>query len=169
MANSDEKRNPNGRWKKGISGNKAGRPVGSRNYAALLIEQLLEGEAEALIRKAIELGKNGNIQALRFCLELLVPVRRERSVELEIRPSENGEDVPLNFRDILENVAQGRITPAEGESLANILTNHLRTLEAAELDRRVQALEETAREDEERSKQPLPAPPNPERQRKRPN
>src|SRR6267378_2403412 len=38
----------------GQSGNPAGRPVGSRNKATLAIDALLDGEGEALTRKAIE-------------------------------------------------------------------------------------------------------------------
>src|SRR3954467_2997309 len=40
----------------GQSGNGAGRPRGSRNRTTLAAEQLLDGEAEALTRKVIELA-----------------------------------------------------------------------------------------------------------------
>lgn len=45
-----------GKWPKGHSGNPAGRPLRSRNKATLLMEAMLEGEAEQLIRKAIDLA-----------------------------------------------------------------------------------------------------------------
>jgi hypothetical protein len=38
-------------------------------------------------------------------------------------------------------VAERRITPAEGQAIANILTGHAQALEAQELLRRVQQLE----------------------------
>ena len=57
------------RWKKGQSGNPNGRAAGSRNRATLAIEALLEGEGEALTRKAIELAKAGDMAALRLCLD----------------------------------------------------------------------------------------------------
>jgi hypothetical protein len=37
------------------------------------IEALLEGEGEALTRKAIELAKAGDMQALRLCMDRLAP------------------------------------------------------------------------------------------------
>ena len=48
--------NPEGRFKPGRSGNPAGRPPRSRNKATETAELLLEGEAVALTRKAVELA-----------------------------------------------------------------------------------------------------------------
>jgi hypothetical protein len=50
------------------SGNPAGKAKGTRNKVTLAIEALLDGEAEALTRKAIELAKAGDILALRLCM-----------------------------------------------------------------------------------------------------
>ena len=41
-----------------------GRPKGARHKTTLAIETLLEGEAETLTRKAIEMAKGGDITAL---------------------------------------------------------------------------------------------------------
>ena len=47
-------------FQKGQSGNPAGRPRGSRNKTTVLMQNLLEGEAEAIARKAIEMAKDGD-------------------------------------------------------------------------------------------------------------
>ena len=65
---------------KGRSGNPQGRPPGARNAATVIAEQLLDGEAEALTRKAIDKAKEGDMTALRLCLDRVVPPRRERPV-----------------------------------------------------------------------------------------
>ena len=39
---------------------------GSRNKVTLAVEALLDGEAEALTRKAVELAMGGDMQALRL-------------------------------------------------------------------------------------------------------
>jgi hypothetical protein len=57
------------RFKPGQSGNPNGRPNGARNATTIAIEELLDGEAEALTRKAIELAKAGDMQALRLCMD----------------------------------------------------------------------------------------------------
>jgi len=49
----------------GTSGNPAGRPKGARNRATVAAEALLEGEAEALTRKAVELALAGDVTAQR--------------------------------------------------------------------------------------------------------
>jgi len=48
-----------GCFKPGQSGNPSGRPKGARHATTLAIEVLLEGEGEAITRKAIEAAKAG--------------------------------------------------------------------------------------------------------------
>jgi hypothetical protein len=71
---------------KGQSGNPAGRPRGSSNRATRAAELLLDGEATALTRKAVELALAGDQAALRLCLDRTVAPRRERAVELALPP-----------------------------------------------------------------------------------
>jgi hypothetical protein len=42
------------------------RPLGARNAATVIAEQLFDGEAEAITRKVIELAKQGDLTALRL-------------------------------------------------------------------------------------------------------
>src|SRR5947209_5046227 len=65
---------------KGRSGNPCGRPPGARNAATVLAEHLLDDEAAVLIRKAIQKAKQGNLPALRMCLDRILPSRRDRPV-----------------------------------------------------------------------------------------
>ena len=57
-----------------------GRPKGARHRVTVAAEALLDGEAEALTRKAIELALAGDTIALRLCLDRIIPPRRERAV-----------------------------------------------------------------------------------------
>jgi hypothetical protein len=57
----------------GKSGNPAGKLKGTRNKTTLAVEALLDGEAETITRKAIELAKEGNLTALRLCLDRIAP------------------------------------------------------------------------------------------------
>ena len=57
-----------------------GRPKGARHRTTVAIEVLLDGEAEALTRKAVEMALGGDTTAMRLCLERLAPPRRDRPV-----------------------------------------------------------------------------------------
>jgi hypothetical protein len=63
-----------------MSGTPNGRPKGSPNKTTLAIEALLEGESEAITRKLLEMAKEGDMTAVRLCLERLLPPRRDRLV-----------------------------------------------------------------------------------------
>src|SRR4029077_13663458 len=80
------------RFRKGQSGNPSGRPQGARNKTTLAVEALLDGEAENLTRKAIELAKAGDGPSLRLCLDRLVPARKDRPVAFDMPRLETAGD-----------------------------------------------------------------------------
>jgi len=57
-----------------------GPPKGARHKATIAASSALDGEGEALIRKAVELALARDTVALRLCLERILPPRRERPV-----------------------------------------------------------------------------------------
>jgi len=104
------------KFKPGQSGNPRGRPKGSLNKATLASQALLEGEAEVLTRKVVELAKEGNPLALRFCLERLLPPRKDRPINFTLPKIKSAADLPQASLAILEAVSQGEITPGGGKS-----------------------------------------------------
>jgi hypothetical protein len=52
----------------------------------LAAQELLDGEAEAITRKAIELALQGNTTALKLCMDRFSPVPRERPLHLDELP-----------------------------------------------------------------------------------
>ena len=50
----------------------------------LAMEALLDGESEALTRKAIGLALGGDITALRLCLDRVLPPRKDRPINFEM-------------------------------------------------------------------------------------
>jgi hypothetical protein len=106
-----------GQFPKGTSGNPAGRPPGSRNRATLLMESLLEGEAERITRKVIEMAVAGDINALRLCIERLIPARKDRPISLDLPPITDVQQISLAMAKLSAAIGEGEITPLEGESL----------------------------------------------------
>jgi hypothetical protein len=125
------------RWPKGVSGNPAGRPKG----ALLAVEALLDGEAEGLTRKAIELALAGDTTALRLCLERILPARRDRPVRLQIPEIEGMEDLTKATTALLGAVAAGELSPTEAGEVAKLVEVHRRTVEAMEIEERLRRLE----------------------------
>ena len=71
-------------FERGKSGNPKGRPKGARNNATVLAEALLYGEVEAITRKVIDKALEGDMTALRLCLDRLLAPRRERPVAFKL-------------------------------------------------------------------------------------
>ena len=74
-----------GRFEKGVSGNPGGRPAGSRNVATLACESLLEGQAEALTQKAVDIALAGDTVALKLCIDRIFSPRKHRPQYVIIR------------------------------------------------------------------------------------
>jgi hypothetical protein len=118
-----------------------GRPKGARNKVTLAVEALLDGEAEELTRRAIELAKAGDGTALRLCLERVLPARRDRLIAFELPAIETAADASRAMSAILRAVADGAISPSEGQAVAGLLEGFVKTLEATEFEKRLAALE----------------------------
>jgi hypothetical protein len=128
-------------FEKGRSGNPAGRPSGSRNRATLAMQQALDGEAQALTRKAVELALDGNTMALRMCLDRIGPPRRERAVPIKLPPVRDAADLAGTMTAIIAAAGEGAISPDEGGRLARLVEVFLRSVETRDFERRLQLLE----------------------------
>ena len=97
--------------------NPSGRPVGSRNRATLAVQELFEGEAEAISRKAIELALAGDITAIRFIIERILPPCKDTAINMQLPHINNVEDTTGAMTAILQAVASGEITPSEASAV----------------------------------------------------
>ena len=135
-------RDANGRFRKGRSGNPNGRRAGVRNRATQAAEELLEGEAEALTRRAVELALEGEASALRLCLERIIPPRRARPVKLGVPAVRGAADLAGTMAAITTAGVQGTITPGEAAELARVVEIFVRAVETSDFERRLRELEE---------------------------
>ena len=131
-AQSTPGRGRTGRFLPKSSGNPAGRPKGSQNKTTLAAQALLEGEAESLTRKAIELAMSGDPVALRLCLERILPRREGRLVELPLPKVKTATEIASGLATVIHAVGAGMLTPGEAEIISRILETHGRLTEAAE-------------------------------------
>ena len=129
-------------FEKGRSGNPAGRPRGCRNRSTQAAQLLLQGEAEALTRKAVELALGGDPTALRLCLDRVIALDRERLVPLALPPMRKPADLPPAMEAISAAVACGVLAPAEAAELAKVVDTFANAIEMRDFDSRLRALED---------------------------
>src|ERR1700716_2949183 len=88
-----------------------GRPKGARNKATVAAELLLDGDAEAITSKAIELAKEGDMAAIRICMDRFCPPRKDRPISFELPKLERVADASAAMAAIVSAVASGELTP----------------------------------------------------------
>lgn len=118
-----------------------GKPKGARHKTTLAVDLLLDGDADAITRKAIEMAKAGDTIALRLCLDRIAPVRKDRPVQFALPEIQTSGDVVTATSALLAAVAAGDLTPSEAGELGKLVDAHVRAIEVTEIQARLDALE----------------------------
>jgi hypothetical protein len=122
------------------SGN-AGKPKGARHKVTQAVEAMLEGQQEALTQAAIDKALEGDVTALRLCIDRIAPARKDAPVSFDLPEIETADDAANAARAILKAVADGEITPVEAATVMGVVEQFRRTLETTEFEKRIAALE----------------------------
>ena len=122
------------------SGNPKGKPLGAKNHATRLAEKLIDGQVEALVRKAVELALSGDTTALKHCLERILPPRRDRPVSLTLPEIKISEDVIKSIATLEDAVGGEEITPSEGKAIIKVIEVYRRTIETVNIEKRLAIL-----------------------------
>jgi hypothetical protein len=107
----------------------------------LAAEVLLDGEAETLTRKAIELAKAGDMVAMRLCLERIMPARKSRNVSFALPAVESAADLVPAFSAVIAAMAAGELAPDEAVTVAGVLEMKRKAIETVDIERRLAAIE----------------------------
>ena len=131
-------------FQKGQSENPTGRKVGSKNSLTLMREVLLEGEPEAIMRRAIDGGLKGEEVPLRLCLDRIWPRLRPREepVEFELPPINSVHDLLPALSAIAAGVASGELTPEQGGHLSLLVHRWTEAVQVVDFDARLKKIEE---------------------------
>jgi hypothetical protein len=90
----DPSRRPATRGRPFANGN-PGRKPGSKNHSTVLAAALLEDEREVLLRKAIEIARNGDVVMLKFLLSRILP--RERGIRIDLPKMDFADDAVVHL------------------------------------------------------------------------
>lgn len=121
-------------FEKGESGNVKGRPKGVKDRRSIFRE-LVEPHKDKLMQKAVDMALSGNEQMLRLLLDRMLPVK-PRDEPLPKIGGLDG-DIAEQCNKIISLVADGIITPADGNSLMNLLSTKIQITDVADMKRRL--------------------------------
>jgi len=120
-----------------------GRPKGSPNKSSSPEQDVLDGYAGKLMLKCISMAGQGNVAALRLCMERILPARREALFQLNLPKIRTTQDVN-KAEKVTQAMARGRMTASDGEKVMSILEMRFRIIDSAELESRLARLETQA-------------------------
>ncbi|MBP0111069.1 DUF5681 domain-containing protein [Bradyrhizobium vignae] len=129
-------------FSQGTSGNPAGRPRGSRNLSSLLSEALSDEDGTAIVRTVIQRAKRGNMVAARIILDRTWPAAKGRLVVFPLPPAHDASSVLKAHAAVLPAISAGVLTIDEGAAISQALTLHLKMIETADLEARMQQVEQ---------------------------
>ena len=121
--------------------------MGSRNNATLACEALLEGQAEALTQKAVEMALAGDVTALKLCIERICPVRRDRPVRFNLPAVTSARDAADISAAVMAAVSNGDITLSEASEIGKLIDSYVKAYQVAELDDRTARVDQLSDEE----------------------
>ena len=128
-------------WKKGTSGNPAGRKPGSGIVVEL--RQQLQSAAPEIIEKLIENAKLGDPTSVRLVVERLIPLNKPSLPLINIDIPADGSPVD-RANALLNSALTGQISADQAASIVSIQSSIVALRESEELEKRLVALEQKA-------------------------
>lgn len=125
-------------FKPGKSGNPKGRPKGRLDRRAQWREALA-GHGDDLVSKVVELALDGDVQALRLCIDRAIPAYRPAAEPVKFKIQ--GETLTEQAQCILAAVSRGELDPMTGKSLLDGVASFAKLVEIDEIVRRLDQLE----------------------------
>lgn len=144
------------RFQTGQSGNPAGRPPGSLNKKTLAVDAELQEQAAEAAKSLIERAKNGDLAAMRMCLDRFAPTGRNRPVPIELPVIKTPDDVELALTVVTDELAAGELSIIEATALVTLIERMLRV--AQRMWKFQQACREAAEAEQEATKAEAQAP-----------
>ncbi len=131
-----------GRWRRGQSGNPAGRKPGSKNRVLIALDKIGDNAAQDVLLKAVDAAKGGDLRAAEIILSRTWPARKGRPVPIALPPCDTAAGLLAAQSAVTAAVAAGELTPDEAVALSSVLDAQRHAIETADHERRIAALEE---------------------------
>lgn len=132
------------KFEKGNSGNPHGRPKGALSKHSQF-RKLLEPHAEALIGKLIQLAKEGDIAAIKLCIERLIPKPKEEPIQFNLPEGDlHASRTLLNIGAyMLKAVSKGELTLEQAQQINKLVAAQCKNREQLIIEERIAEIERT--------------------------
>lgn len=133
------------RFKKGQSGNPAGRPKGCRDSRTDLRKKLA-GQSQAVMQRVVDACLiDGDMQACRIIADRILSPLKSKADNVEFQLDSTA-TLTKQAAQVLAAVAEGEIDPVTGKALMDSIAGLARITEIDELSSRLTKLEEASNE-----------------------
>lgn len=136
-AEQESIRGDNGKFKKGKSGNPAGRPKGSVNTQ---LRKQLEPHTPALVERVVQAALAGDMAAMKLCLDRILPPLKASAQTINVDLPKDG-SLSDTARAFVDAAARGDIPGDLAAQLIGAIGQTARVVEIDDLQRRLEALE----------------------------
>jgi len=130
------KRDKHGRWLPGHSPNPKGRPANVEKVRHLLLPH-----KESLISKAVEMALDGDVSALKVCLDRISPPLKsqaECAVIPDIKPNDS---LVTKTSKVIAATTDGSISVDTAKNFVSLFIGHSNLIKFEEFEKRITALE----------------------------
>jgi hypothetical protein len=119
-----------------------GRPLGSKNKATQIFDQVEVGEAEQLREQLFDRAKAGDVACLRMVIDRLWPVRKGQPLNLDMPAIKTSDDVLGAIASVWDAIGEGRLTADEADALSLVVQRTLEMLQLHNFSKRLDELEQ---------------------------
>ena len=128
------------KFKPGQSGNRDGRPSGSRNRASVLCDQIADEQVTGVLQEVLQRARRGDMRAAAIVLSRCWPPRKPR-VRFPMPTLATTDDLPRALAAVAEAISNGTLSPDEAQAIAQVLNVQAHAVELLELSRKVKQIE----------------------------
>jgi hypothetical protein len=102
----------------------------------------MEGDARVIVRAVLLAASTGDMAAARMVLDRVLPVSRDRHLTpFDLPATDTAAGIAEAQAAVVAAVAGGELRPSEGQALADLLELRRRSVESADFEARLAALE----------------------------
>ena len=112
----------------------------------MIVLLMLEENAEAITAKAIEKARNGELAAIKLCLDRLMPVTSDASISIPIPKITSAADGAAALAAVVEGVGNDTISVNQGAKVTEMISTTINAIATMDMERRIAALEKSAAE-----------------------